>query len=336
MILEQAAQRIRERPAITAMTASTGSCARLGPRDFREPPEPVAKMTLRGQSWRSPKARKDIARELETACRRGSVPSVATRASDARRSSSSLRVASRARLSGRRRAPEARRRSSRASRRRSPGCAVRSRRRARARSPGRSTACSPSSRSCGYVDEWTLTEKGELLTRDLQRVGPPRRRVPEPRLVRRARRRRARRRRLGVRLRVARDARRRRGAADAELAKHERRIADLFQSLQRTRERARGRAPQGAGRRVHGADLRVGARPSLEDILEDRETSAGDFVRSTKQVIDLLQQLRQSRTATSPTRSASRSTASSAASSRTLLWSEPRDAAAPRNVGHGR
>ena len=31
---------------------------------------------------------------------------------------------------------------------------------------------------------------------------------------------------------------------------------------------------------------------SLEDILEDRETSAGDFVRSTKQVIDLLQQLR--------------------------------------------
>jgi ATP-dependent RNA helicase HelY len=32
---------------------------------------------------------------------------------------------------------------------------------------------------------------------------------------------------------------------------------------------------------------------SLEDILKDRETSAGDFVRQTKQVIDLLQQLRQ-------------------------------------------
>jgi ATP-dependent RNA helicase HelY len=28
-------------------------------------------------------------------------------------------------------------------------------------------------------------------------------------------------------------------------------------------------------------------------VLEERETSAGDFVRSTKQVLDLLQQLRQ-------------------------------------------
>src|SRR5206468_3932933 len=31
---------------------------------------------------------------------------------------------------------------------------------------------------------------------------------------------------------------------------------------------------------------------SLEDVLSERETSAGDFVRSTKQVVDLLQQLK--------------------------------------------
>ena len=31
---------------------------------------------------------------------------------------------------------------------------------------------------------------------------------------------------------------------------------------------------------------------SLEDVLSERETSAGDFVRSAKQVVDLLQQLK--------------------------------------------
>jgi ATP-dependent RNA helicase HelY len=32
---------------------------------------------------------------------------------------------------------------------------------------------------------------------------------------------------------------------------------------------------------------------SLDDLLSERETSAGDFVRWAKQVVDLLQQLRQ-------------------------------------------
>ncbi|MGH7855802.1 MAG: DEAD/DEAH box helicase, partial [Candidatus Binatia bacterium] len=50
---------------ITVMTADR-KLRKLGPRDFRAPPESLAQLQLRGQAWRSPKARKDIARQLET------------------------------------------------------------------------------------------------------------------------------------------------------------------------------------------------------------------------------------------------------------------------------
>ena len=51
-------------PRLTVMTADR-KLRRLGPRDFKEPPEALGRMTLRGQSWRSTKVRKDLARDLD-------------------------------------------------------------------------------------------------------------------------------------------------------------------------------------------------------------------------------------------------------------------------------
>ena len=129
-------------PRVTVMTADR-KLRRLGPRDFREPPEPVGQMTLRGQSWRSTKARKDIARELDRVSK-GKRPE---RHQPARGTSKKLverlRVPSGARLSGPRRPPQARgedRRAGGRGRAAAPSGAASH----RARSPGRSTACSPS------------------------------------------------------------------------------------------------------------------------------------------------------------------------------------------------
>src|SRR5207253_70990 len=38
----------------------------LSPRDFRAPPEKIGRVTVRGGSWRAPKVRRTLARELET------------------------------------------------------------------------------------------------------------------------------------------------------------------------------------------------------------------------------------------------------------------------------
>jgi ATP-dependent RNA helicase HelY len=78
-----------------------------------------------------------------------------------------------------------------------------------------------------------------------------------------------------------------------ELVRHERRISNLFRSL-RSAERSHDvellKEPD-AGFMAQIYEWASGS--SLEDLLEDRQSSAGDFVRSAKQVIDLLQQLRQ-------------------------------------------
>jgi ATP-dependent RNA helicase HelY len=78
-----------------------------------------------------------------------------------------------------------------------------------------------------------------------------------------------------------------------ELARYVRRLLDLFTSLTKAEGRhdiELLRAPD-PGFMAQVYEWAGGA--SLEDVLAERETSAGDFVRWAKQVVDLLQQLRQ-------------------------------------------
>jgi ATP-dependent RNA helicase HelY len=83
------------------------------------------------------------------------------------------------------------------------------------------------------------------------------------------------------------------GPPTPELARQERRISNLFRSLreaEREHEVELLKEPD-AGFMAQIYEWASGS--SLEDMLEDRQSSAGDFVRSAKQVVDLLQQLRQ-------------------------------------------
>jgi ATP-dependent RNA helicase HelY len=82
-------------------------------------------------------------------------------------------------------------------------------------------------------------------------------------------------------------------APTPQLARYERRIADLWRSLHRTETEHDIEFLKEPDAGFMGQIHDWASGRSLEEILEDRETSAGDFVRSTKQVIDLLQQLRQ-------------------------------------------
>ena len=173
----------------------------------------------------------------------------------------------------------------------SAGC-----RRAARASPASSTACSACSTTWGYVEDWTLTEAGRLLTRlnsegelvvaealrdgrlddidpatmaavvscfTFQRRGPdsnepmPPRRWPNQEVARRSR------------------------ALDARLARPAPR-------------RARGppaRDPP-ARSRVSPPRSTPGSKgDDLADVLEDEEMTGGDFVRNVKQTIDLLRQI---------------------------------------------
>ena len=82
-------------------------------------------------------------------------------------------------------------------------------------------------------------------------------------------------------------------APTPELGRYERRIGDLYRSLRET-ERSQDvellQEPDGG---FMAQIYEWASGRSLEHILEERGTSPGDFVRSTKQVLDLLQQLRQ-------------------------------------------
>jgi ATP-dependent RNA helicase HelY len=77
------------------------------------------------------------------------------------------------------------------------------------------------------------------------------------------------------------------------LVRHERRIEELYNSLASAegREGVELLKEPDAGFMARVHEWASGA--SLETLLTERETSAGDFVRSAKQVVDLLQQLRQ-------------------------------------------
>ena len=147
-------------------------------------------------------------------------------------------------------------------------------------------------RSLGYVDDWELTPKGELLRRvyneaDLLVVECLSRgwlAGLDPEELAAV---------VSLFVYEARGRDEPEGAPTPALGRYERRVVDLYRSL-REAEREHDvellKEPD-AGFMAQIYEWASGR--TLEFVLEDRMTSAGDFVRSTKQVLDLLQQLRQ-------------------------------------------
>jgi ATP-dependent RNA helicase HelY len=289
VILEQVRSGQNGAPRVTVMTADR-KLRRLGPRDFREPPEPVGQMTLRGQSWRSTKARKDIARELDRVSK-GKRPE---RHQPARGTSKKLVDAYESHpVHG---CPDRDAHLKLAAKTDELGAEVvrlrhqvRRRQGTIARTFDRVLAVLA---ELGYVDGWTLTDKGELLRRiynesdvlvaeGLSRgwfagLDPDELAAVASVFVYQSR---------GRDENVE-------EPPSPKLAKYERRIADLFKSLHRTESEHEIEFLKEPDAGFMGSIHEWASGHRLEDILEDRETSAGDFVRSTKQVIDLLQQLR--------------------------------------------
>ncbi len=286
VILELARTSQGGTPRITAMTVDR-KLRRLGPRDFREPPEAVATLTLRGQSWRSPKARKSISRELETVdakrpqSRKHSDVRKLVQSYESHPVHSCPDLSEHLKLAAKASEVEAE-----AGRLRKQ---VRRRKNTIARTFDRVLKVLG---ALGYVDEWNLTEKGELLTRVynesdllvvealsrgwLHGLSPDELAAVASLFVYEARRREE-----------------AEGPPTPELVRYERRLQDLYLSLHRaeaSNEVELLKQPD-AGFMAQIYEWSTGA--SLEDVLEHRQSSAGDFVRSAKQVIDLLQQLRQ-------------------------------------------
>ena len=147
-------------------------------------------------------------------------------------------------------------------------------------------------RDLGYVEDWSLTPKGELLRRvyneaDLLVVECLHRgwfSGLDPAELAAV---------VSLFVYESRGRDEPESAPTPALARYERRIADLFRSLHAT-ERDHDvellSVPDGGFMaQIH----EWASGRSLEQVLEDRDTSAGDFVRSAKQVLDLMQQLRQ-------------------------------------------
>jgi ATP-dependent RNA helicase HelY len=287
VILEQPRRTPKGATRVTAMTVDR-KLRRLGPRDFAQPPVPVGKLTLRGQSWRSSKMRGRLARDLE----RLDVerPRPAAKHSDARKLVAAYEshpchtcpdVASHLDLASKLADVEADLTKLRRAVRRRKGSIART-----------FEQVLGVLRSLGYLEEWSLTAKGELLTRVyneadllvveclsrgwLAGLDPDELAAVASLFVYEAR---------------GRDEPE--SAPTPQLARYERRVSDLFHSL---REAERSQSVELLKEPDAGFMAQIyewSSGRSLEDVLEDRETSAGDFVRSTKQVLDLLQQLRQ-------------------------------------------
>ncbi len=287
VILEQARIGPGGAPRITAMTLDR-KVRKLGPRDFREPPQPVARIKLRGQAWRAAKARKNIARELETLNVRQ--PKSAPKRSDSRKLTDAYRshpvhscpdVDRHLKVANELATIEDEAKKLRRQ--------VRQRAGTIARTFDRVLGVL---RALGYAEEWDLTEKGKLLARVynesdllvveclakgwLDGLDPAELAAVSSLFVYESRRRDT-----------------PENAPTPQLARYENRIAGLFRSLRATEKEHEIellKEPD-AGFMAQLYEWASGSR--LEEILEDRETSAGDFVRSAKQVVDLMQQLRQ-------------------------------------------
>jgi ATP-dependent RNA helicase HelY len=291
LVLEQARTGSGGTPRVMAMTVDR-KLRRLGPRDFREPPVVVANVPLRSKGWRSAKVRRGLAQQLSAVNARRADP--APKRSESRKLVAAyeshpvhdcpdrdehLEVANR--LAGIETDVAKLRRQ------------VRRRKGTIARTFERVLAVLG---SLGYISrtegEWSLTKKGELLARvynesDLLVVECLSRGWfagldPEDMAA--------------VASLFVYEARRRdedESAPTPQLARYERRLSGLFRSIRQTEEQQEVELLKEPDAGFMAQIYEWASGRSLEDVLEDRETSAGDFVRSAKQVIDLLQQLRQ-------------------------------------------
>ncbi|MEX2393404.1 MAG: helicase-related protein, partial [Actinomycetota bacterium] len=263
-------------PRFTAMTTDR-KLRRLGPRDFREPPAPAAKITLRGQGWRSPKMRKGIARELETLkVKRTSAP---MKHSDVKRlvatyenhpvhgcADVTKHMKDAAKLF------ELDRELSRLHKQ------VRRRKGTVARTFDRVLAVL---NDLGCIEDWQLTGKGELLRRiyneaDLLVVECLARGwltglKPEELAA--------------VASAFVYETRRRQPPEvppTPELVRNDQRIANLFRRLHEVEQEHEVELLKEPDAGFMGQIYEWALGHNLEDVLEDRETSAGDFVRSAK------------------------------------------------------
>jgi ATP-dependent RNA helicase HelY len=287
VVLEQPRPGSGGAPRLTVMTTDR-KLRRLGPRDFRAVPVKIGRLGLRGHSWRAPKVRRTLARELEAI----SAPRGRPQAGRSRiaklveayeahpvhacpDADDHLRVA-------------ARLREAEAEKERIAG-RMRGRRDTIARSFERVLGVLG---ELGYVDGWALTPKGELLSAvynesDLLVVECLRRGwlagLDPDELA-------------AVASMFVYEARGRdepESAPTPQLSRYARRVLDLYTSLSKEERRHDVellKAPE-TGFMAQVYEWAQGS--SLEDVLTERDGSAGDFVRWAKQVVDLLQQLRQ-------------------------------------------
>ncbi len=287
VILEQPRKAAKGTPRVTAMTTDR-KLRRVGPRDFTQPPEPVAKLSLRGQSWRSAKVRGQLARELARVDAKRPVASA--KRSDVRKLVEAYEN------HPCHKCPDIREHLDLAAKLADLEAEVsKLRRQIRRRTGGLARTFDRVIAVLGsldYAEDWSLTHKGELLRRvyneaDLLVVeclsrgwfaglDPDELAAVASLFVYESR---------------GRDEPE--GAPTPKLAQYERRVGDLFRSLHGVERRhdVELLAEPDAGFMAQIYEWAQGR--SLEEVLEDRETSAGDFVRSAKQVLDLLQQLRQ-------------------------------------------
>jgi ATP-dependent RNA helicase HelY len=261
---------------------------KLGPRDFAQPPVPVAKLTLRGQSWRSAKVRGRLASELERVA--SERPPTSPKRSEGRKLVTAYEshpchtcpdIEDHMKVMSKLMELEAEVAKLRKQ--------VRHRKGTIARTFERVLAVL---RSLGYVEDWQLTNKGELLTRVyneadllvvecltrgwLAGLDPDELAAVASLFVYEAR---------------GRDEPE--SAPTPGLGRYERRIGDLYRSMRKTESEHEVELLKEPDGGFMAQIYEWASGRSLEEILEDRETSAGDFVRATKQVLDLLQQLRQ-------------------------------------------
>ena len=176
-----------------------------------------------------------------------------------------------------------------------PARTARSRRAAIA-SPASSTGCSSVLRTWGYVDEWTLTDAGRLLTRlnsegDLvvaEAIREGRLDGIDPGDDGRASCRASRSERRGP---DSNEPMPPRALAEPEVARRSRALERVWRDLT---GRARTTPPARDPRPDPGFTAAIYAwvqGDDLADVLEDEEMTGGDFVRNVKQTIDLLRQI---------------------------------------------
>jgi ATP-dependent RNA helicase HelY len=275
-------------PRVTVVTTDR-KLRRLGPRDFARPPKALAKIGLRGQSWRSPKVRRELARRLSeldgSGLRSGHEPEERRRPTgeQAWRSHpchSCPEIAEHGRALDR------------AAQAESEAAGMRRRLRSRNTIARSFERVLDVLRTLGFVQGWSLTPKGDLLTRVynesdilvvecLERGWLSGLDPEELAAV------------CSLFVYEARGRDEPRPSPSAYLSRYARRIADLYRRIHESEQQ-------------HGLELVKEPDPgfmsaihawasgsSLEDVLSEHELSPGDFVRSTKQVLDLLQQLRQ-------------------------------------------